>query len=372
MVRMPTRVLLMAALAALLLAAGRRTAEACAPAPPEGAFVDIVAEEALIVWDETEQREHFIRRANFHADSKDFGFLVPTPSKPELAEADDAIFETLRRAIAPKIVHKERKRFVWALCAATMLSIADKSAAPVEAAASDVEVLGTQRVAGLDAASLAASDADALGEWLTDHGYHFRPELKTWLQPYLDRDWVITAFKIAGDDDGKLATKALRMSFDSPRPFYPYREPSDQRTKLAAYYADEPLGLPDRTLRVFLLTKGRFDGALEDDTPWAREVEYAAPSEGLELGESLPAGAIPQGAWLHAFVDRASPRPGTADLSFAKSDVQDPVVPPPVVVHGERYVLIPLDLIALVLLLGFLGWRLVNKGGPKGDRPEKV
>ena len=38
-------------------------AEACAPAPPPGAFVAVAAESAIIVWDAPNKTEHFIRGA---------------------------------------------------------------------------------------------------------------------------------------------------------------------------------------------------------------------------------------------------------------------------------------------------------------------
>jgi hypothetical protein len=55
--------------------------------------VAIEHEDALIVWDPGKGMEHFIRRARFDTTAKDFGFLVPTPSKPELAEVPDSLFD---------------------------------------------------------------------------------------------------------------------------------------------------------------------------------------------------------------------------------------------------------------------------------------
>jgi len=78
-------------------------ARACAPAAAEGARVDIVAEEAVIVWDPVKKREHFIRRADFRTDAAGFGFLVPTPAKPELAEASNAVFDRLRETFAEEV-----------------------------------------------------------------------------------------------------------------------------------------------------------------------------------------------------------------------------------------------------------------------------
>ena len=71
--------------------------------PPRGARVDIAEESAIIIWDAATKTEQFIRRASFKTDAKDFGFLVPTPSKPTLAEADDSAFHELERITAPPI-----------------------------------------------------------------------------------------------------------------------------------------------------------------------------------------------------------------------------------------------------------------------------
>ncbi|MCA9610167.1 MAG: hypothetical protein KC619_31440 [Myxococcales bacterium] len=57
-------------------------AEACAARGRQGP-IPIEGEEALIIWDASRHRQHFVRRAAFGA-GEDFGFLVPTPSRPEL------------------------------------------------------------------------------------------------------------------------------------------------------------------------------------------------------------------------------------------------------------------------------------------------
>ena len=70
----------------------QRPLEGCAPAPHRGQWVDIRDESALIIWDEVTKTEHFIRRASFETAADDFGFLVPTPTQPDLGEADDRVF----------------------------------------------------------------------------------------------------------------------------------------------------------------------------------------------------------------------------------------------------------------------------------------
>jgi hypothetical protein len=106
------QVSVLAACVALLGSASARPARACAAAPPAGAAVAISAESAIIVWDEATKTEHFIRRASFETSAKDFGFLVPTPAKPELAEASDDAFSELEDLIRPEVVTRTERRGV--------------------------------------------------------------------------------------------------------------------------------------------------------------------------------------------------------------------------------------------------------------------
>src|SRR5206468_8255579 len=125
-----------------------------------------------------------------------------------------------------------------------------------------VRVLQTQRVGRFDAAVLEADHPDALTDWLRKHGYPSSPDLVGWLGPYVASHWKITAFKIARDapDTPGVATSAVRMTFTAERPFFPYREPEDQRRGPAA-------GTP-RLLRVYFLGDARMKGALGEKGEW--------------------------------------------------------------------------------------------------------
>src|SRR5688572_26459829 len=91
----------------LAVAAGDRT-HACAWVTKAGDHIDVTTEAALIVWDEKAKKQHFIRRATFDAKVPYFGFLVPTPSQPELAEAPDELFTDLLNWTRPE-VRKEKR-----------------------------------------------------------------------------------------------------------------------------------------------------------------------------------------------------------------------------------------------------------------------
>ena len=96
------RLLLLAALVLLAaLPAGR--VGACATVGKRGTHVAIASETALVIWDEETRTQHFIRRAWFATKTPYFGFLVPTPTRPTLAEAPDELFMRLLRWTKPRV-----------------------------------------------------------------------------------------------------------------------------------------------------------------------------------------------------------------------------------------------------------------------------
>jgi hypothetical protein len=283
---------------------------ACAPAPRMGEAVDIAEESAIIIWDAAAKTQHFIRRATFETRSKDFGFLVPTPTVPELKEANDDAFSLLERLTAPP-------RF-------EMAASAEKKAV-AKAEAPRVEVVAKVKVAGYDAAVLKANDAGALDAWLKNHGYHSSPELIDWYKPYVAGNWIITAFKIDAGADGRVEGSAVRMSFKTEQPFFPYREPA---TKAAA--ASAP-----RMLVVYYLGDARPEGRVGNTgawpgrTAWSGAIQVSDKDRLLNLLK-LPLTTAPGAYRLTRFTDGSSPRPGSDDLFFSaaadQSEVPDPKV----------------------------------------------
>lgn len=331
-----------------------RPSEACAPAPPEGMRVHIASESAIIVWDEAARREHFIRRASFRAagPAPDFGFLVPTPSKPELGEVPDEAFYRLEDATRPVIEHRQVLAGVepTALC---LMTLGAKRETASAVASAPVRVLEEKRVAGYDAVVLEADDPKALADWLKDHGYAASPVLTAWLTPYVASKWKLTAFKIAAG--AAVGTSAVRMTFSTERPFYPYREPTDQRENLPA---DAPA---ERLLRVFFIGPSRVEGTIGSAAglpgsakrPWPGKATWSDHLDSAKLPGPLPF-SVPPGAFLTAFEDKSSPRPGTDDLFFSPAADQRPLRPPPIVFNHENKVPLPLDVLgggALVMAL---------------------
>jgi hypothetical protein len=317
-------------LGALLAALGATAAEACAPAPMLNRPAVNADQAVIMIWDAQRQTQHFIRQASFKSAGADLGFLVPTPTQPELEEAGDAAFATLARLTAPEV------RTVWQPrlplgCGATC-----GSAPGLCGAADTVRVLEEKRVAGLNAVVLEAGSATALVGWLERNGYAYSPEIAAWAEPYIREGWKITALKVAKDaankDSQSVAASALRISFHTSRPLFPYREPD-----MRAFAAD--LKATKRVLRIYFLAESRYEGGLAAETPWTGKVVWAGKVSAKDRAElldqlHLPRATGPDDWHLTEFEDLWPYRPAPADVYFRPSADQGKVRRPPTV----RYV----------------------------------
>ena len=188
-----------------------------------------------------------------------------------------------------------------------------------------------------------------------------------WLTPYVAGKWKISAFKITQDPKtGQLATtKAVRMSFKTDRPFFPYREPEAKKPKKEAEKEDRDWHYSGgRLLRVFFVSDTRMDGRLGNQAwhatiPWANELTDEQRKQ-LARETGVTEGEIPAKAWLTTFEDRASPRPGSEEVYFNPAQDRTPIVPPPFIKHIEIW--IPVDFVlACIVLIGIIALPITVK-----------
>jgi len=285
-----------ASLVAGLIGSEPEEANACATVSRRP--VTIAGEEALIVWNPETKIQHFVRTASFAGARRDFGFLVPTPGRPELEEVDADVFRKLY-SIYRRPARRRRSR--------------RPSSMGGGSGGRPVQVIEEREVAGMDAAVLRASDPAALRRWLEDNGYPADEHLDDWLEVYVVKGWYLTAFKIQAGSATAVRTRAVRMSFSAERPFYPYSEPQRRRSR-------------GRPLRVSVVAPVRMEASVGSLDPW-ETVGYANhPGERLHraLDGIVPERALGAEPWLTVFDEPRSVR-GTQDVFFRAAAHQAPV-----------------------------------------------
>jgi len=332
-----------ALVASVALAAPR--SRACCPAPPGGKPVLNADQTVVLVWDPATKTEHFVRRATWASAAPDFGFLVPTPTAPELEESGDAAFPMLAKITAPEVERRSRP-VDCSGCMRSSKGVAASAQAPA------VSVLQEKTVAGFHAVVLEAKSAGALVDWLKEHGYAFSPEVEAWAKPYVEGGYKITALRVANDTPGseRVAAASLRISFKTETPLFPYREPDASK-------AVAELHPPPRLLRLYFVSDGRYDGALVGKR-WSGEVAWAGPipvDPRAELASALRV-PLPKDAWVTEFEDLWPYAVAPSDLTFAKSPKQATLKRAPIIEYtandGREDVAL-----AGLLLVPFVLWR---------------
>jgi hypothetical protein len=329
-----------------VIAAGSMPAPACCPAGPRGKPVVNADQTVVILWDAEHKTQHFIRKATFASDADDFAFLVPTPSQPEVEESGNEAFPYLQKLTEPEIKKVPRpSEGMGCGCGEKSATFAAKGAKPA------VDVKLEKDVAGFHAVVLEAKGADELVKWLKDHGYEFSPAVEHWAKPYVEQGWMITALKVAKGKDGKadknVAAGALRLTFKTDRPLFPYREPDSGS-------AADALGKKHRLLRIYFLADGRYQGELTKEVPWTGKPAWANPlsaeqrKKTLELLK-LPENTGPASWWLTEFEDDWPYRIAPADVYFAREATQNKLKREPII----QYVAAPwpTDVMAFALVI---------------------
>ncbi len=292
----------------------------------------------IILWNPATQMEHFIRQASFKSEDKNLGFIIPSPSQPQLSESGDNAFETLAAWTAPQIQQQQSTG-----CGCSKAEYITKCAG-------SIRVLNQKRVAGFDAVVLEADSPDALATWLKQHGYELSPAVAQWAAPYIRAQWKFTALKVADtskeNDTNDASTSdpttgpanpvatvdptrpgshnihaaALRMSFKTDRPLFPYREPTSTQ-------AASTLGASDRLLHIYFLSDARYEGTLTPQTQWTGRCVWANQLKDNQREQllsilNLTSTDLPTRTFLTEFEDRWPYRQAPADLYFSQETSQ--------------------------------------------------
>ena len=343
--------------------------DSCCPVFRDGQDFRIADQRILVAWDPETKMEHFVREAAFKRPSikpvrrteqeplidspstgdgkQDFGFLVPSPSQPQIYESDPSVFNGLDAKIQPKVQYKDRwsvNPFPIALAPFALTlsgkALPTRNSIDAEIAPPAVSVLENIKVAGYEVAS-------ELVQWLSDNQYQARKDLKEWVTPYIENGWIISAFKYDSSSN-RTEVGTVRISFATEHPVFPYRVPEDQLTR-------EGQG---SRLSVFVVGPGRASGTLgqrPSSEPWNRgQLRFSMPVPASELeeliGPSVPMDQMKarDSLWLTAWDDRTWPS-SDKDLWFGFDPTAETYQQTRTVIN-DRSIYLPIDLLCLATL----------------------
>jgi hypothetical protein len=317
----------------------------CCPVHRSGQPVVNADQTVILIWDPATKVEHFIRQAFFKSEADDFGFLIPSPSRPELEESANGSFDYLRKLTEPE--RKKERRPSSGLGCGCGADVGSNE----RAHQASVRVLEEKLVAGFNAVVLETDSASALVNWLKTNGYVFSPEVEAWAKPYVQAGWKITALKVAKDVEHKgeksVTASALRKSFKTDKPLFPYREPDYGRSA-------SNLGVPSRLLRIYFIADARYQGELTQNDAWTGRVAWAGKvkpadrAKGLEL-LILAGNSVPSEWWMTEFEDRWAYKAAPADVYFSRDTDQSEVRRPPIIEYVSLP--IPTDVMTYALVI---------------------
>jgi hypothetical protein len=300
------------ALAALTLEAQPKPAEACG-----GFFAgeleerpSLSYEQTLIVYDDQKSLEHFVREVVFDKGKSAFGFVVPTPGRPEVFPVPKNPFKDLT------------ERFPLFPPMRSGLVAAGAGFGSGKGGGGAVEVLEAKRVGSFKAFVLAARDPGAFANWLKQQGFASTPEADRWLAHYvtLGFHFVALRYEPAGAANlvaGVPSAETIRISFSTPLPFYPYLEPDSAPGAKTPEQRGLEVWLVTRERSLPIAARKRATGGVD----WLRPLESGASYGGYKdnlagaLGEMtslLPNSSL----FVQRFVDQKRSRAGFGDILF--------------------------------------------------------
>jgi hypothetical protein len=212
------------------------------------------AQKAFLTWDPAERVESFTVQPRFEGNARDFGMVIPTPSKPKLDEMprdffkELALFSILKKREQPQSNLLPREYYdaepVLRQNAAGGLAWRSGSAPRP----STVRVLEAGIVGNLDYKVIEAGRADDLYAWLKDNKYSYSGDEAT-LDFYIQKKWLFTVMKIDtmqmkrrsdGSFDGEVTP--TRFQFASDKLVYPLKitQISVKDRTEALFYAQAP------------------------------------------------------------------------------------------------------------------------------------
>ena len=276
----------------------------------------------MLIYDEEKKTEHSIREIAFAKADEAFGFVVPVPSKPTLAKVkDEEAFTYLRR-------YFPYQSGLGLIGHGSGTGSGYGSGSGAGFGRGGVKVEEVRRVGSFKAYILSATDEKDLAAWLSKNRFVASKGGEAWLRHYVQLGFYYVAMrydppsrKKKGQSDAEhpIDAETVRISFETPVPYYPYLEPTEPALDgesprlLEVWYVGSkpvvPVGVHEH----------------EGSKEWVRPLQHGHTYEqprtdfvdaSKELAEFLPDGDLV----LQTFQDQKRSRDGFGDVLFVPED----------------------------------------------------
>jgi hypothetical protein len=179
-------------------------------------------------------------------------------------------------------------------------------------------VLEKRRIGKLTAFVLEASNAAGLDAWLKQNGFTTTTESGAWLDRQVKQGFHFVALRYdapAKNTRGGMTSETLRISFQTPEPYYPYLEPDHPDDEASRMLLLWYVGRQPRTPVSAVSLAPPDADATTWKRPWLEGHRYHQSGKTLAaalggLASLVPAGATP---YVQTFRDTKSSRRGWGD-----------------------------------------------------------
>lgn len=167
--------------------------------PPPNLYIYETEQKAVIFHEKGV--ETLIISTAFQGNAEDFGWIIPTPGKPEVDKSSDELFASLANLTTPTgHYYPQEMGFGHAGSAKTP----------------GVDIIETKKVEYYDVTVLKASESNSLADWLKKNNYQFPEESAYLFGDYIRNNWYFTAVRIDASNIGSNIEQQLKTGHAVP------------------------------------------------------------------------------------------------------------------------------------------------------------
>lgn len=173
---------------------------------PPDYYVYETVQKAALFYESTTATETMVLQINYSGNAKDFAWVVPTPSQPQVVKGSAALFTSLETLTGS---------YQYPLYDYNSYGLGTE--VPQE---KSVTVLEQKTVDYYDITVLSATDSQALTSWLNTNGYQYPAQYAYVFNDYVQNGWYFTAVKLIPEIlDNYAITSALYNGTATPLQF---------------------------------------------------------------------------------------------------------------------------------------------------------